>query len=411
MEETTEKKNNQWVLKYISEHSFIYRIFFGPDPNKIRKKVVLLLSFLSIVNVVIWVVAVCVYKPHPSMIGTGALAYTLGLRHAVDADHISAIDNVTRKLLNDNQHPVSVGLFFSLGHSTIVFIVCVIVAATANAVANGVDNFSEIGGIIGTSVSISFLVLIAALNIIVLIGVFRTLNTLKKEGVYSELDIEDYLANRGGILGRFFRPLFRFVNASWKMYPLGLLFGLGFDTSTEIMLLGITAVQGASGMNMWLIILLPLLFASGMSLIDSLDGILMLFTYTWAYINPVRKLYYNLTITLISVVVAILIALIELFALIGEQLELDNGWWQFWYTLSDSFDWIGIVIVGCFIITWAVSALIYRLLGYKALEKEFDLKEKNLNDQAKKLDQLEDGHKMELDDDQGKKQIEKIQID
>ncbi|ORX53176.1 NicO-domain-containing protein [Hesseltinella vesiculosa] len=278
------------------------------------------------------------------------------------------IDNVTRKLLNNNQHPVCVGLFFSLGHSTIVFVMSVIVAATANAVAGGIDDFSKIGGIIGTSVSIAFLTLIAILNIIVLVGVVQTLRRLKKEGVYSELDIEEFLATRGGILGRFFYPVFKFVNASWKMYPLGLLFGLGFDTSTEIILLGITAVQGAKGMNMWLIILLPLLFTSGMALIDSLDGILMLFTYTWAYVNPVRKLYYNMTITMISITVAVAVALIELFALIGEQLELDNGWWQFWYTLADSFEWIGIVIVGAFILTWVISALIYKWFGYKNLE-------------------------------------------
>ncbi|KAG0190244.1 hypothetical protein DFQ28_002281 [Apophysomyces sp. BC1034] len=247
------------------------------------------------------------------MLGTGALAYTLGLRHAVDA---------------------------------------VIVAATANAVSNGVDNFSQIGGIIGTSISIAFLTLIAILNLIVLVGVIKTLRQVKREGVYTELDIQEYLNSRG-LLGRFFRPVFRFVNASWKMYPLGLLFGIGFDTSTEITLLGITAIQG-------------------MSLIDSLDGMLMLFTYTWAYINPVRKLYYNFTITTISVVVAILVALIEFFSLIGEQLHLENGWWQFWYTLSDSFEYIGIVIVGAFIVTWAVSAIVYRLLGYKALEREFD---------------------------------------
>ncbi|KAF7721642.1 hypothetical protein EC973_004340 [Apophysomyces ossiformis] len=270
------------------------------------------------------------------MLGTGALAYTLGLRHAVDADHISAIDNVTRKLLNDGQHPVSVGLFFSLGHSTIVFITSVIVAATANAVANGVDNFSQIGGIIGTSVSIAFLTLIAILNVIVLVGVIKTLRQVKREGVYTELDIQEYLNNRG-LLGRFFRPVFRFVNASWKMYPLGLLFGIGFDTSTEIALLGITAIQGANGMSIWLIILLPILFTAA-----------------------------------ISVVVAILVALIEFFSLIGEQLDLNNGWWQFWYTLSDSFEWIGIVIVGAFIVTWAVSAVAYRLLGYKDLENEFD---------------------------------------
>lgn len=177
-------------------------------------------------------------------------------------DHISAIDNVTRKFLSNNQHPVCVGLFFSLGHSTVVFITSIIVAATANAVANSIDNFSEIGGIIGTSVSICFLTLIAILNIICMIGVIKTMRRVKKEGVYTEMDIEEYLSNRG-ILGRFFRPVFRFVNASWKMYPLGFLFGLGFDTASEITLLGITAVQAANGMSFWLIILLPLLFASG----------------------------------------------------------------------------------------------------------------------------------------------------
>ncbi|KAI9256199.1 high-affinity nickel-transport protein-domain-containing protein [Sporodiniella umbellata] len=305
------------------------------------------------------------------MVGTGSLAYLLGLRHAVDADHISAIDNMTRKLLGSGKHPVCVGLFFSLGHSTVVFVTSIIVAATANAVANGMDDFSRIGGIIGTSVSISFLVLIAALNIICMVGVIKTMRQVKKEGVYTELDIEDYLMKKG-VLGRFFYPMFRFIDASWKMYPLGILFGLGFDTASEITLLGITAVQGANGMSMWLIILLPLLFTSGMALIDSFDSILMLFTYTWAYVNPVRKLFYNLTITSISVVVAIVVALIELFSMIGEQLELDNGWWRFWFFLSDSFEYIGIIIVGAFILTWAASALFYRLAGYKDLEKEFD---------------------------------------
>ncbi|OBZ88746.1 High-affinity nickel transport protein [Choanephora cucurbitarum] len=362
---------SRFALKFMSENSFGYKMFFGPDPHKVRFKVLLLLLGLSILQVVVWVIAVILFKPYPSMMGTGALAYTLGLRHAVDADHISAIDNVTRKLLNNNQHPVCVGLFFSLGHSTVVFITSIIVAATANAVANSIDHFSEIGGLIGTSVSIAFLVLIAILNLICMIGVIKTMRQVKKEGVYTEIDIEEFLSNRG-ILGRFFRPVFRFVNASWKMYPLGFLFGLGFDTASEVTLLGITAVQGANGMSMWLIILLPILFASGMALIDSLDSMLMLFTYTWAYVNPVRKLFYNLTITSISVVVAVIVALIELFSLIGEQLELDNGWWQFWYFLSDSFEWIGIIIVGAFIVTWFVSAVVYRLAGYRDLEREFD---------------------------------------
>ncbi|RCI06051.1 hypothetical protein CU098_012831 [Rhizopus stolonifer] len=339
-------KLGKFALRFMSENSFGYKIFFGPDPHKVRFKVVLLLSCLSLLQAVVWVAVVIAFRPYPSMMGTGALAYTLGLRHAVDADHISAIDNVTRKLLNNNQHPVCVGLFFSLGHSTVVFITSIIVAATANAVANKIDDFSEIGGLIGTSVSIAFLVLIAILNLICMIGVIKTMRQVKREGVYTEIDVEEYLSNRG-ILGRFFRPIFKFINASWKMYPLGFLFGLGFDTASEITLLGITAVQGANGMSMWLIILLPILFASGMALIDSLDSILMLFTYKWAYINPVRKLFYNLTITSISVTVAVIVALIELFSLIGEQLELDNGWWQF-------------------------CAVVYRLTGYRDLEKEFD---------------------------------------
>ncbi|KAG2233755.1 hypothetical protein INT48_002241 [Thamnidium elegans] len=360
-----------FALKFMSEKSFPYKILFGPDPHKVRPKVLLLLVGLIAVNIIVWVVSVIIFKPYPSMIATGALAYTLGLRHAVDADHISAIDNVTRKLLNNDQHPVCVGLFFSLGHSTVVFITTMIVAGTANAVANNIDDFSYIGGLIGTSVSIAFLVLIAILNIICMVGVIKTMRKVKKDGIYTELDIEEYLSNRG-LLGRFFRPVFKFVNASWKMYPLGFLFGLGFDTASEVTLLGIAAVQGAQGMSMWLIILLPLLFTSGMALIDSLDSMLMLFTYTWAYINPVRKLFYNLTITSISVVVAIVVALIEFFALIGEQLELDNGWWRFWYFLADSFEYIGIIIIGAFIITYVVSAIIYRFAGYRDLEKEFD---------------------------------------
>ncbi|CEP11369.1 hypothetical protein [Parasitella parasitica] len=395
-----------FALKFISENSFTYKIFFGPDPHKVRPKVLFLLAGLSILQIAIWVIAVCVFRPYPSMVGTGALAYTLGLRHAVDADHISAIDNVTRKLLSNNQHPVCVGLFFSLGHSTVVFITSIIVAATANAVASNIEDFSEIGGLIGTSVSITFLILIAILNLVCMIGVIKTMKRVKKEGIYTEVDVEEYLANRG-ILGRFFRPVFRFVNASWKMYPLGFLFGLGFDTASEVTLLGITAVQGAQGMSMWLIILLPILFASGMALIDSLDSMLMLFTYTWAYVNPVRKLFYNLTITTISVVVAVVVALIELFSLIGEQLELDNGWWRFWYFLADSFEWIGIVIVGAFVITWGISAIVYRLAGYRNLEKEFDdfkpekFQKQSVTDALPK--DVEEGIKVELHSKKGEK--------
>ncbi|KAG1383640.1 hypothetical protein G6F60_003354 [Rhizopus arrhizus] len=395
---------NSIALRFLTKDSFTYKIFFGPDPNKVRPKVLLLLAGLACVNIAIWVVSIIVFKPYPSMVGTGTLAYLLGLRHAVDADHISAIDNVTRKLLSTGKQPVCVGLFFSLGHSTVVFITSIIVAATANAVANSIDDFSKIGGIIGTSVSITFLVLIAILNIICMLGVISTMRQVKREGVYTEIDIEEYLMKKG-VLGRFFYPVFKFIDASWKMYPLGFLFGLGFDTASEITLLGITAIQATNGMSMWIIILLPLLFASGMALIDSFDSILMLFTYTWAYVNPIRKLFYNLTITSISVVVAIVVALIELFSMVGEQLELDNGWWRFWYFLSDSFEYIGIIIVGAFILTWIVSAIIYRFNGYKKLEREFDTcdprkvkqvaskmssdVEEGFSDEAKKAETLE----------------------
>ncbi|KAI8373010.1 high-affinity nickel-transport protein-domain-containing protein [Radiomyces spectabilis] len=363
-------KLGRLALKVMSEHSLIYKLFFGPDPYRVRWKVIMLFLTLLIINVVVWVVAVIVYKPYPAMLGTAAIAYVFGLRHAVDADHISAIDNVTRKLLNENQRPVCVGLFFSLGHSTVVFIAAIVLAAIGGAVKD-FEQFQKYGGIVGTSISIAFLTLIAILNTIVLVGVVKTLRRVKREGVYTEMDIEEFLSNRG-LLGRFFRPLFRFIDASWKMYPLGFCFSIGFDTSTQIIVLGITATQAAQGMSMWLVIILPLLFASGMALIDSLDSLLMLFTYTWAYVNPVRKLYYNLTITSISVVVAVIVALIEFFSLIADELELENGWWEFWQTLADNFEWIGVAIIGAFIVTWVATAAIYRLFGYHHLEKQFD---------------------------------------
>jgi high-affinity nickel-transport protein len=289
---------------------------------------------------------------------------------------------------------VSVGFFFSIGHSTIVIITCIIVAATANAVAKGVENFSDIGSLIGTTVSITFLFLIGLLNVIVLVGICRTLRRVKREGVYTELDIEAYLA-RKGLLGRFFWPIFKFIDRGWKMYPLGVLFGLGFDTSTEIALLSITAIQGANGMPIWHIVILPFLFTAGkyndlqklspmrtiliasilgMSLIDTLDGMLMLFAYSWSYINPVRKLYYNIVITTISVSVAFLVALIEMFAIIGERMNYEGGFWDFIATLSNNFGIIGYVIIGAFVLSWLVSAIVYRLLGYHRLEKEFEEK-------------------------------------
>ncbi|KAJ2961936.1 hypothetical protein NQZ79_g2878 [Umbelopsis isabellina] len=368
---TEERQYPEWLLRIVPKNSVVYRLFLGPDPLRVRRKIYLMTFIVIAFNVSVWVAASILFKSYPNLIGTAALAYTLGLRHAVDADHISAIDNVTRKLLGDGQRPVSVGFFFSIGHSTIVIITCIIVAVTANAVAQGVENFSEIGSLIGTSVSITFLFLIGLLNVIVLVGICRTLRRVKREGVYTELDIEAYLA-RKGLLGRFFWPIFKFIDRGWKMYPLGILFGLGFDTSTEIALLSITAIQGANGMPIFHIIILPFLFTAGMSLIDTLDGMLMLFAYSWSYINPVRKLYYNIVITSISVSVAFIVALIEMFAIIGERMNYEGGFWDFIATLNDNFGIIGYVIIGAFVLSWLVSAIVYRLLGYHKLEKKFE---------------------------------------
>lgn len=350
-------------------------IFYAPTSALVRRKVIVTLSLLALANLVVWIAAIIVFRPFPALLGTSALAYTLGLRHAVDADHISAIDNVTRKLLQSHptSEPVTVGLFFSLGHSTIVVVASIAIAATAAAVQSRFGDFQSIGSVLGSSISAAFLLLIAIMNIIVMIGVIRTLRKLKTEGRYIQLDIEEMLAN-SGLLGRFFRPVFRFINAPWKMYPLGVLFGLGFDTSTEVALLGISATQSTQGLSIWLILLFPALFTAGMSLIDTADGILMLGAYRWAFVNPVRKLYYNLLVTMVSVTVAVIVAIIEVLNVLQSELNLHGSFWNFFANLGNQFGTIGYVIIGVFFITWAISAMVYRLAGYDVLEQEIGRK-------------------------------------
>ena len=259
--------------------------------KKIKRNAILILSGLVIVNVGIWVATAIAFRNFP-LLGTAVLAYSLGLRHAVDADHLAAIDNVTRKLIQSGQHSVSVGLFFSLGHSTIVIIASIAIAVTATAVKKKFGDFQAIGSLIGTSVSAAFLFVIGIINCFLIVSILRSLKKLKRTGTLEEENIEDIL-NNSGFIGRFFKPVYNFIDVSWKMYPLGVLFGFGFDTSTEIGLLAIAAFQANKGLPIWLIMFFPLLFTSGMALIDTIDGILMLGTYTWAYINPIRKLYYN----------------------------------------------------------------------------------------------------------------------
>src|SRR5271168_880410 len=323
------------------------------------------LRFLGIYGALIpingcsWIWAFVAFRHYPLLLGTALLAYGFGLRHAVDADHIAAIDNVTRKLMQEGKRPVAVGFFFAMGHSTVVILAAASVAATATALAGSFDWLKAVGGVIGTSVSALFLFAIAAANLIILHGVWRTFRHVRRGGRYVEEDF-DLLLNSRGLLARLFRPLFRLISRSWHMYPLGLLFGLGFDTATEVALLGISATAAAKGMSIWSIMLFPALFAAGMSLIDATDGILMLGAYNWAFIKPIRKLYYNLIITFVSVVVAVLIGGIETLGLMGDQFALRGAFWEGVGALNDNFTALGVAIIGLFIAAWVGSVIVYR---------------------------------------------------
>lgn len=296
---------------------------FSDSSTNVRGKVIGIYTFLIGLNILVWLLSFIVFHNSLVLLGTAVAAYTFGLRHAVDADHISAIDNVTRKLMQENKKPVAVGFFFSPGHSTIVVALSVVVAITA-AVVNNFDTLKNIGGLIGTTVSALFLFAIAIINILVLWEIFQTFQRVKRGEGYNEQTLEEFL-NQRGLMARFFRPLLRMTDRSWKMYPIGVLFGLGFDTATEVGLLGIAAAAGTKGLPIWSILLFPALFTAGMCLIDSTNSILMLGAYGWAFVKPVRKLYYNLNITLVSVIVALVVGTLEVFSIIGSQLNLNGG--------------------------------------------------------------------------------------
>src|SRR5258706_8227967 len=297
---------------------------FGEGSGNLRSRIIGIGGVLVAFNVLAWLWAIASFHDHPVLLGTALLAYTFGLRHAVDADHIAAIDNVTRKLMQDGKRPVAVGFFFSLGHSTIVVLASADVAATALAFKQQFESFHEVGGIVGTLVSAFFLLAIAVMNIVILAGVYRTFQRVKAGGRYVEEDLNALLAGRG-FLARLFRPLFAMIRSSWQMYPLGLLFGLGFDTATEIGLLGISAAEASKGLSVWSILVFPALFTAGMSLVDTIDSILMLGAYGWAFVKSIPKLFYHMTITAVSVVVALLLGGIEALSLISDQLNLQGG--------------------------------------------------------------------------------------
>ena len=342
---------------------------FSDSSSNIRGKILGIYALLIAANVAAWLWALATFRSFPILLGTAVLAYTFGLRHAFDADHIAAIDNVTRKLMQEGKRPVAVGLFFSLGHSTIVVGLSIAIAITTAALQSQFDMLKSIGGVIGTLVSALFLFIIAIANIFVLISVYRAFLTVKNGGRLLEQDLDLMLANRG-FLSRIFKRLFRIIERSWHMYPLGLLFGLGFDTATEVGLLGISATQAAQGLSVWSILVFPALFTAGMTLMDTTDSILMLGAYGWAFIKPIRKLYYNLTITAVSVVIAVIIGGLEALNLIGDQLGLtdDGGFWGIIGTLSDNFGILGYLIVGIFVAAWLLSYAIYRFNRYDDIE-------------------------------------------
>jgi high-affinity nickel-transport protein len=293
-------------------------------------------------------------------IGVGLTAYTLGLRHAFDADHIAAIDNTTRKLMNDGQRPLAVGFFFSLGHSTVVFALAVLLATGVKAIIGPVEDDSSTlhhyTGLIGTSISGAFLYLIAILNIVVLVSILRVFARMR-HGDYDEAELEQQLENRG-LLNRFLGRFTKSITKSWHMYPVGLLFGLGFDTATEIALLVLAGTSAAAGLPWFAILCLPVLFTAGMCLLDTIDGSFMNFAYGWAFSNPVRKIYYNITITGLSVAVALLIGSIELLGLFAGQLQWRGPFWD-WLGGLD-LNAVGFVVVGIFVATWAIALLVWR---------------------------------------------------
>jgi high-affinity nickel-transport protein len=332
-----------------------------------RQRIIGLYSVLIAANVAVWGVALLTAHFHPPLLGTALLAYTLGLRHAVDADHIAAIDNVTRKLMQQGQRPVSVGLYFALGHSTVVFLASIGIALAASAMQAYFVVYRAVGGLIGTLVSAGFLFAIAAANIVVLIGIWRSFRQVRHGGEVFEPDLDRMLANRGG-LNRLLRPVFGLIGRSWHLYPLGILFGLGFDTATEVGVLGIAAMSAAQGLPIGAILIVPALFTAGMTLIDTTDSILMLGAYGWAFVKPIRKLYYNMTITFVSVVTALVIGGIEVLGIVGDQFGLDEGIWRTIAALNDNFGALGTVIIGIFVISWAMSGLIYRLKGYDRID-------------------------------------------
>jgi high-affinity nickel-transport protein len=345
------------------------RSFSGALDASQRRTLVMMVLVVGALHVIGFVILFALVAPsHYHLgasgsftIGIGITAYTLGMRHAFDADHISAIDNTTRKLMSEGKRPLSVGFWFSLGHSTIVFALAFLISLGVRSldgpVKNNHSSLHQVTGWIGATVSGTFLYIIAALNIIILVGILKVFREMKS-GKFDEAALEEQLNNRG-LMNRFFGRMTRAVTRPQQMYPIGALFGLGFDTATEVALLVIAGSAGAAGLPWYATLCLPILFAAGMSLLDSIDGSFMNFAYGWAFSKPVRKVFYNITITGLSAAVALMIGTIELGGLIAQHLNLSGGFWN-WFENIDV-NLLGFLIVGMFVATWAIALSVWHL--------------------------------------------------
>ncbi|HEY5430972.1 MAG TPA: HoxN/HupN/NixA family nickel/cobalt transporter [Solirubrobacteraceae bacterium] len=338
------------------------------EPEQWRTLVMMAVVVIGL-HVVGFVLLLAVVVPHhyhlgasgDFAIGTGVTAYTLGMRHAFDADHISAIDNTTRKLMAEDKRPMSVGFFFSLGHSTVVFVLALLFSIGIKALNGPVtkrgSELHSVAGWIGTGVSGLFLYLIAALNLVVLLGIVKVFRQMRA-GTYNEAELEHQLNSRG-LMNRFLGRFTRAITKPWQMYPLGVLFGLGFDTATEVALIFLAAGAAGAGLPFYAILCLPILFAAGMSLLDTIDGSFMNFAYGWAFSQPVRKVFYNIAITGLSVAVAAVVGTIELGGLLVSKLDAHGGIWS-WVEHVD-INALGFVIVGMFVATWMIALTVWRV--------------------------------------------------
>ena len=339
---------------------------FGVSRSE-RIRIGILYSLILGTTAIGFILAFIIGQISPILAGLGLVAYAFGLRHGVDADHIVAIDNTTRKLLQDGQRPFTVGTWFSLGHSAIVFILTVALVLATRVVVAELPAVQSAGTIIGLAVSGTFLIIIGLVNVLIVVGIYRVFVELKEGNQKLNAAELEELLNKRGVLNRLFRPLFRLIRKPWHIFPVGVLFGLGFDTATEVALITISVGVGvSSAVPIWTILILPLMFTCGMVFVDTTDGVIMRSAYGWALINPIRKVYYNLTVTIVSVVVAFGVGGIEILTLVGAQLRLTGPFWDALAGLD--FETIGVSIIALFVVAWALSVAYWK---YKRFDERF----------------------------------------